>query len=234
MFKKKILSIVTMLISSVFANSAFATTEEALFLENVAKQYILAQFTEKNDNIRYNIKVSKVDRNRDFGGKCSGYLSAKLLTPEIKKNSIVKVICKREKNPYSIQIPVSIIVQRATIVASDNIPRGSAITQDMLEKKFVNENLILNQSITDSSLIIGSKTKKDIRAGEYLKISDLCLVAKGDVVTISARSHGLEIKATGIAMEEGKLNETIAVKNMKSGKIIRALVRSANSVEVVF
>lgn len=234
MFKKKILSIVSMLISSVFANSAFATTEEALFLENVAKQYILAQFTEKNDNIRYNIKVSKVDRNRDFGGKCSGYLSAKLLTPEIKKNSIVKVICKREKNPYSIQIPVSIIVQRATIVASDNIPRGSAITQDMLEKKFVNENLILNQSITDSSLIIGSKTKKDIRAGEYLKISDLCLVAKGDVVTISARSHGLEIKATGIAMEEGKLNETIAVKNMKSGKIIRALVRSANSVEVVF
>lgn len=234
MFKKKILSIVAMLISSVFANSAFATTEEALFLENVARQYILAQFTEKNDNIRYNIKVSKVDRNRAFGGKCSGYLSAKLLTPEIKKNSIVKVICKREKNPYSIQIPVSIIVQRATIVASDNIPRGSTITQDMLEKKFVNENLILNQSITDSSLIIGSKTKKDIRAGEYLKISDLCLVAKGDVVTISARSHGLEIKATGIAMEEGKLNETIAVKNMKSGKIIRALVRSANSVEVVF
>ena len=37
-----------------------------------------------------------------------------------------------------------------------------------------------------------------------------------------------------IAMEEGKLNETIAVKNIKSGKIIRALVRSANSVEVVF
>ena len=104
----------------------------------------------------------------------------------------------------------------------------------MLEKKFVNENLILNQSITDSSLIIGSKTKKDIRAGDFLKISDLCLVAKGDVVTISARSHGLEIKASGIAMEEGKLNETIAVKNIKSGKIIRALVKSANSVEVVF
>lgn len=234
MFKKKILSIIAMLISSVFANCAFATTEEALFLENVARQYILAQFTEKNDNIRYNIKVSKVDRNRDFGGKCSGYLSAKLLTPEIKKNSIVKIICRRKNNPYSIQIPVFIIVQRATIVASDNIPKGSAITQSMLEKKFVNENLILNQSITDASSIIGSKTKKDIRAGDFLKISDLCLVAKGDIVTISARSHGLEIKASGIAMEEGKLNETIAVKNIKSGKIIRALVKSANSVEVVF
>lgn len=234
MFMKKTLSILAIFASSVIVNSAVATTEEALFLENVAKQYILAQFTEKNDNIRYNVKVSKVDRNRDFGGKCTGYLSAKLLTPEIKKNSIVKIICRRENNPYSIQIPVTINVQRATIVASENIPRGSPITTAMIEKKFVNENLILNQSITDSSLIIGSKTKKDIRAGEFLKISDLCLVAKGDVVTISARSHGLEIKASGIAMEEGKLNETIDVKNMKSGKIIQARVKSANSVEVIF
>ena len=234
MFMKKTLSILAIFASSVIVNSAVATTEEALFLENVAKQYILAQFTEKNDNIRYNVKVSKVDRNRDFGGKCTGYLSAKLLTPEIKKNSIVKIICRRENNPYSIQIPVTINVQRATIVASENIPRVSPITTAMIEKKFVNENLILNQSITDSSLIIGSKTKKDIRAGEFLKISDLCLVAKGDVVTISARSHGLEIKASGIAMEEGKLNETIAVKNMKSGKIIQARVKSANSVEVIF
>ena len=234
MFNKKILSLIVLFISSVFARNAIATTEEALFLENVAKQYILAQFTEKNDNIRYNVKVSKVDRNRDFGGKCTGYLSAKLLTPEIKKNSIVKVICRRDKNPYSIQIPVSIIVQRATIVASENIPKGSPITNAMIEKKFVNENLILNSSITDPSLIIGSKTKKDIRVGEFLKISDLCLVAKGDVVTITARSHGLEIKATGVAMEEGKLNETISVKNMKSGKIIQALVKSANLVEVIF
>ena len=68
MFKKKILSLIVLFISSVFARNAIATTEEALFLENVAKQYILAQFTEKNDNIRYNVKVSKVDRNRDFGG----------------------------------------------------------------------------------------------------------------------------------------------------------------------
>ncbi len=217
-----------------FINCSNATQEEADFLTNVAKQYMLAQFNDQSDDKKYVIKVGRIDANRNYGGKCSGYLTAEIAGNEIKKNNTVRITCSRKDNPYRINVNVTVNILRRITVASANIPRGSVITRDMLDETFVSENANMASLVTDESLILGSKTRKDIRAGEAIKISDFCLIAKGDVVTVIAQSKNLSIKTQGIALEEGRLNEQIQIKNVKTQKVIVGIVRGPGVVEVIF
>lgn len=216
------------------SNFCYASSEDALFLQNVAKQYMLAQFEDNTNDIKYSVKVGKLDQNRDYGGKCHNYLTAQLQDKQIKKNNIVKITCSRKDNPYTVLIPVNVTVLRPTIIASQNISKGSVITRDLLEKTYINENINTSAAVTNPDLIIGAKSRKDIRAGEQLRQSDFCVVAKGDLVTIEAVSDNLQIKTQGIALEEGKISDVISVRNSKSKKVIQAVVVSANTVRVNF
>ena len=152
----------------------------------------------------------------------------------IKKSNVVKITCSRKENPYVISIPVTVSVLRASIVAASNIQRGNVITPGMIEDTYVNENTTTASVINDKDQLIGSKAKKDIRAGEQFKISDITLIAKGDIVTIEASSKNLYIKTQGIALDEGKLNDTIQVRNSKTGKIVTGIVEGPGIVRVIF
>ena len=119
-------------------------------------------------------------------------------------------------------------------MASQNIAKGSIVDASVLEKNFINENLNTSGTVTDTQAIVGAKARRDIRAGEIINIDDFCIIAKGDLVNIVARSEGLEIKTQGQALEEGKLNDLIQVKNIKSKKVIQAQVIGPNLVQVIF
>ena len=44
----------------------------------------------------------------------------------------------------------------------------------------------------------------------------------------------MQIKTQGVALEEGKLNDLISVRNSKSKKVIQGIVVSPNTVRVTF
>ena len=70
----------------IFPVTVNASHADAEFLTNVAKQYMLAQFPANSGDKKYVVKVSKIDPNRNYGGKCTGYLTAELQNSEIKKS----------------------------------------------------------------------------------------------------------------------------------------------------
>ena len=107
-------------------------------------------------------------------------------------------------------------------------------TANLLSKQYVNEGLNTSSAVTNLNSILGAKVRKDIRAGDVIKQSDLCLIAKGDIVTIEAVSSNMQIKTQGVALEEGKLNDLISVRNSKSKKVIQGIVVSPNTVRVTF
>ena len=215
----KLLSAVLILfLSSFYVNESCATVSEADFLSNVAKQYMLAQFQEEKGK----------------RGKCPGFLTARLQDGKIKKNNVVVINCARKDHPFTVNVPVNVTVLREVTVAKDNIPRGSVISEDLIDTVFIPETANTAATITDIRSIVGAKARKDIKAGEQLKKSDFCIVAKGDPVYIEATNGALTIKTTGIAMQEGRLNENIQVKNSKSKKIIEATVTGPGQVRVIF
>ncbi|MGN1281181.1 MAG: flagellar basal body P-ring formation chaperone FlgA [Succinivibrio sp.] len=232
-YLKFLSTLCAVLFSVCVSDSVQASQAEADFLSDVARQYMLAQFPSQDDR-KVVVKAGKVDPNRDYGGKCSGFLTAELVGGEIRKNNTVRITCSRKSNPYSIRVPVTVTVLRASTVAAENIPKGTTITANLLEDTFVSDNSNSAQVITDRKMLIGSKARRDIKAGEQIRMADFCLVAKGDVVTVIAQNSNLEIRTTGLALEEGKINDQISVKNTKSGKTIQAVVVAPNTVRVIF
>lgn len=65
-----------------------------------------------------------------------------------------------------------------------------------------------------------------------INLQHICMVCKGDLVTIFAKTGTLTIKTTGFALQDGNVGEQIRVKNQKSGKTISARVQDVKSVAV--
>ena len=79
------------------------------------------------------------------------------------------------------------------------------------------------------------RTARPIRAGKILRTRDLepvPIVAKGSKVKILARGKSFFVTVDGLAQEDGGLGQEIAVKNIGSGKVIRATVIGPGEVEV--
>ena len=211
-----------------------ATVQEAEFLRKVAEQYVLAQFQNRSDDIRVQVEAGRLDERRDYGGKCEGYLTAQLRGNEIRSTSQVIISCDQPGNKYTLYIPVQVSILTPALVAARNLTKGNVISPDDLATVYIDENTNLTTAVSDPNILVGSRLKRDVRQGDQIRSNGFCVVCKNDKVNIVARSHGLSLKTSGIALQEGNINESIQVRNLKSEKVISAVVTAPGEVQVIF
>ncbi len=211
-----------------------ATVQEAEFLRKVAEQYVLAQFQNRSDDIRVQVEAGRLDERRDYGGKCEGYLTAQLRGNEIRTTSQVMISCDQPGNKYTLYIPVQVSILTPALVAARNLTKGNVISPDDLATVYIDENTNLTTAVSDPNILVGSRLKRDVRQGDQIRSNGFCVVCKNDKVNIVARSHGLSLKTSGIALQEGNINESIQVRNLKSEKVISAVVTAPGEVQVIF
>lgn len=85
--------------------------------------------------------------------------------------------------------------------------------------------------------VIGKRVLRPLSPRQPIRkmmLDDPPLVHKGDRVMIEVRRGGMFVQAVGLAKAEGKLGDTILVKNNNSGREVIATVLSAGLVEVGF
>ena len=222
------------MVLSLTLNTAKATPQEADFLRRVAEQYILAQFQHQNNDVKIQVQAGRLDERRNFNGKCEGYLTAELRGNEVKSTSQVIINCSQPGNTYSIVVPVRVTMLNMGLVAAHNLSRGARITSSDLEQIYIEETANLSTAVSDPNILVGSRLKRDIKEGDQIRSSDFCVVCKNDKVSIIARSHGLSLKTSGLALDDGGINQSIRVRNLKSQKIISGVVTAPAQVEVVF
>ena len=112
------------------------------------------------------------------------------------------------------------------VVPNHDIARGSVITAGDVTYG-VAANDIMSGIVTSTNDVIGMETRRTLRAGETLRLSDLrrpVLVAKGSTVTMVFEAPGIELTATGRAMSEGGLGETVTIQNPTSYRQISGVV----------
>lgn len=145
----------------------------------------------------------------------------------------VNISCSQPA-PWQLYVPVKISEMVSALAVRQNIASGTVITADMLElaekeRRFVRGNLISNPR-----QIVGARSKRALSNGQLITMQDLCLVCRGDVVTILIDNSGLSVSASGIAEQDGTLGDTIAVQNQQSGRKIQTEVVAVNQVRVKF
>jgi flagella basal body P-ring formation protein FlgA len=145
------------------------------------------------------------------------------------RNVNVKISCD-ESTPWQMYLSAKIEKTKAVLIAKATISKGDMLTEDNIKLAHIAVNKIRGDKLTDTNIIYGAKAKKRIAQGRAISKKSICLICKGDVVTIVASSDSFSIKTQGVALSSANVDEQIRVKNSRSNKVITPRVQSANKV----
>ncbi|MDQ7081791.1 MAG: flagellar basal body P-ring formation chaperone FlgA [Aquificota bacterium] len=120
------------------------------------------------------------------------------------------------------------------LIATERIPKGERLYpwQTALERRYMSR--CPKQSLSQEELL-NYVTLKQIKKGELHKEElpeKMPLVRRGDEVDVIFRSGNLEIGFRGEALDTGFYGDTIRVKSLNTGKVLRGRIVSEGSVLV--
>lgn len=202
---------------------------DSAYLEAFAHQFLESTFSSAEDQ-QIDIQVAPIDP-RIAIKPCSTAITANIPENNNSRNVNVKISCE-DSTPWSMYLPARITIKVPVLVTKTAIDKGSVITKENVELIYLDENKIRGEKITSTSSILGAKTQRNFTRGKAITHKNICLVCKGDAVTIIARSDLLAIKTAGKALESGFLGENVNIRNTRSGKRISGRVSGLNKVEI--
>lgn len=197
------------------------------------ESFVVSQL-EKNIQAPINGKISFIVSKLDPRVRikpCQSPIKANIPENTNRRNVNIKVSCN-DKTPWHIYLPAKIERTFAVVVSSSVIEKGEILTHDNIKVDYIAKNRIRGERLTEISALLGSKAKKRIGEDNAITTKSICLICKGDAITIIAKSKNFMIKTKGTALSSGNLNDQIKVKNARSGRIIKPKITAINQVTI--
>jgi flagella basal body P-ring formation protein FlgA len=130
---------------------------------------------------------------------------------------------------------VKVSVGRTVIVASEDIPAGTAVSAAQVKEIRVRQFPFLAISMQSSDAIIGKIARRLIPAGQQFTASALdeaSDIAKGDRVRVKVIDGSATLSLDAVAESSGKKGASILVHNPSTGKNFRAVVEEKGKATV--
>lgn len=121
------------------------------------------------------------------------------------------------------------------VVSSHAIQRSAVINKNDVELKLVSAQHARANAIESLESVIGMRTRRMIKAQTPITPQMLATaywVYKGQEVTLVSEANGVEISATGIALENGQQQDRITVKNKSSNIELKGTVIAPGIIKV--
>ncbi len=150
---------------------------------------------------------------------------------------VVELVTEKKK-----RLRGSIVARFSTLsgvaVAAREIQANHEITADDIEIAKIPVTGNPRNYYRSKADAVGMKTLKKLRKGEPLvsaAVNRPVVLKRGDIVNVEVRYAGknIRVRTTGIAQQNGRVGETIKVRNASSGKEFAARVVGSKNVEVV-
>lgn len=211
-----------------------ATVYSKLELQQLAIDFVMQQKQQVNvidTNSELTINALPLD-SRIEQRECHSDLALSAANPITgNRQSTIKIKCF-DKNNWQVFVHTKQVELIEIITASQGISKGQIITPALLQKKKVAKHLSRSNQVKDFTALVGSRSKRNIRAGQAINYNSICSVCKGDSVTILVNYRGMTIKTQGEALQDGRVGDNIRVINTQSGKKIKAQVTNTQQVRV--
>lgn len=221
-----------LLVSILYSFCQFAQANELTPRDSIrkgAEQYVVTQY-ELSAHSTLSISASKIDERVTIPS-CPTPIEYSASSEAISQSNIaVKAFCN-DSNWY-MYLMVSAIEMQSVVVIASAVSPGTILTERNLKIIEMNKSLIRRTTYADIQQVIGARMKRRVRPGQPVSPSNLCFVCKGDRIVINASSGRMLVKATGLALEDGNIGDTISVKNTRSKKQVNARIVSTNEVRV--
>ena len=89
--------------------------------------------------------------------------------------------------------------------------------------------------VTDSAELSRATLRHPLPAGAVLMSQDLLpdfMVRQGEQVTMVAAVDGIQVKAAGLALQDGRYGALIRVQNVSSSRVVQGVVTANRVVDV--
>tara|TARA_R110001583_G_scaffold33943_5_gene114573 strand:- start:4821 stop:5510 length:690 start_codon:yes stop_codon:yes gene_type:complete len=220
---------------SLVCSYSFAESNYRKELENFAQALVLEKYHslyQLQENEKLELNVAPLDKRINYP-KCETGLTGELVNNKIKLTTSVKVTCLDEKQWIN-YIRVRVNVLQKVVVVNDSLSKGQVITQDNIKMVYLSKSRIRNGSFDSLESLYGVRLKRNLTENKIIKNRDVCFVCKGDKVTINAIKTGLSIRASGVALHDANIGNTVRVRNSRTQRIVVGTVYGLKAVNVSF
>ncbi len=198
-----------------------------IFTSYISRRIARHEFKIRNFSIRGlgvypdgNLSLTVCDNNNNIKGRISIYVRVRV----------------NGRNYGKISLSGWVDVFDTAVCASKNLERGMVLSLNNVHREKVNISKISGNYFTDSGEILGKVLKTGLVRGRCITsdmVKNPALVHRGDLVKMVAISGSLKIVTSGIARSDGRLNDQIRVENIRSGRVVYAVVKGKFRVETL-
>lgn len=139
------------------------------------------------------------------------------------------------KRPWRMYLNAEITIKAQAYITKTPLARGTRLTADMLEKRFVTINRSQNSIFQNADGLVGMELVRPLSAGTLLTANLLTapdVVARGDRVIINAKVGSIVVSTRGTALTDGRMGQQILVRNERSKRTVQAVVTGPEAVMV--
>ncbi len=166
---------------------------------------------------------------------CDSELTAALPAGATFRPRMTIAVSCPEGNVWTIYVPVTIETRAKVLVLRGPAARGARLSAADVE---VQERVVGGPGdsfLTDVTQLEGHTLKRPLATGTALTADVLIeevLVKRGQSVTLLASASGIEVRAPGRAMADGRAAGRIRVQNLNSLRVVEGVVESADVIRV--
>lgn len=180
------------------------------------------------------VTAGRLDPRLRFA-RCGGPLEASLLSgARLQAQASIAVGCRQGAN-WTVYVPVSIASRIHVWALRSPQAQGARLGADevIAETRLVS-GLALGY-VTDGAQLSRSSLRHPLPAGAVLMSQDLLpdfMVRQGEQVTMVAAVGGIQVKAAGLALQDGRYGALIRVQNPSSSRVVQGVVEANRVVDV--
>jgi len=146
----------------------------------------------------------------------------------------VEVSCS-DPAGWKLYVPVRVSRSGSVLVLTRPVAAGMPIPADAVVLETRDLMRLSGSALDRPELAVGRIARRALSAGMPLGASDLsrpAAVRRGQLVTLVARSGGLEVRASGKAINDGAPGEHVMVENPLSRRQVQGVVQDSGEVWV--
>lgn len=167
--------------------------------------------------------------------RCNGPLEASFLSGESVHAQVSVAVGCREGSDWTVYVPVTVQSRIRVWALKAPHAQGARLgAADVTAETRLVGGLAVGY-VTDLSQLAHGTLRHPLPAGAVLTSDDLLpdlMVRQGEQVTLMASGDGVQVRAAGVALQDGRLGALVRVQNASSDKVVQGVVASDRVVDV--
>jgi flagella basal body P-ring formation protein FlgA len=223
----KVILILNLLLNQVaFADGSQSLTD----IDEVASHFVYDSLREHHgEQGDYSVNIGHLDQRLNLE-QCTQALNPSIEYGQLSQNNFtVKISCSSPKK-WAVRIPVKVQVFKQVVITTQHISKDMPINGAELKLQRQDVSQIGDAFYESIDDLTGLVAQKNIASGSVLKhhmVKQPTLVYRGQMVKMVIEAPGLTIEGTGIAQNDGIKGQLVKVKNVRSNRVVDAMVVDA-------